>query len=64
MLGGFHAEVALFCLVGQVGREPTMVKSANLQSAAIAARRLKPMVEPAGIEPATLKFSVWRSTLR
>ena len=43
-------------MVGQVGLEPTMVKPADLQSAAIAARRLKPMVEPAGIEPATLKF--------
>ena len=64
MLGGFHKEAALFRLVGQVGLEPTMVKPADLQSAAIAARRLKPMVEPAGIEPATLKFSVWRSALR
>ena len=69
MLGGFHKEVALFRLVGQVGLEPTMVKPADLQSAAIAARRLKPMVEPAGVEPAgvepaTLKFSVWRSALR
>ena len=53
-----------FCMVGQVGLEPTMVKPADLQSAAIAARRLKPMVEPAGIEPATLKLSVWRSALR
>ena len=53
-----------FCVVGQVGLEPTMVKPADLQSAAIAARRLKPMVEPAGIEPATLKFSVWSSALR
>ena len=51
-------------MVGQVGLEPTMVKPADLQSAAIAARRLTHMVEPAGIEPATLKFSVWRSALR
>ena len=43
-------------MVGQVGLEPTMVKPADLQSAAIAARRLTHMVEPAGIEPATLKF--------
>ena len=62
MLGGFHKEAAHFYLVGQVGLEPTMVKPADLQSAAIAARRLKPMVEPAGIEPATPRFSVWRST--
>ena len=40
MLGGFREEVARFCLVGQVGLEPTMVKPADLQSAAIAARRL------------------------
>ena len=64
MLGGFYKEAALFRLVGQVGLEPTMVKPADLQSAAIAARRLTHMVEPAGIEPATLKFSVWRSALR
>ena len=56
MLGDFRTEAALFCLVGQVGLEPTMVKPADLQSAAIAARRLTHMVEPAGIEPATLKF--------
>ena len=49
-------------MVGQVGLEPTMVKPADLQSAAIAARRLTHMVEPAGIEPATPRFSVWRST--
>ena len=29
-----------FCVVGQVGLEPTMVEPADLQSAAIAARRL------------------------
>ena len=40
MLGGFHKEAAQFRLVGQVGLEPTMVKPADLQSAAIAARRL------------------------
>ena len=40
MLGDFRTEAALFCLVGQVGLEPTMVKPADLQSAAIAARRL------------------------
>ena len=51
MLGGFHKEAARFRLVGQVGLEPTMVKPADLQSAAIAARRLTHMVEPAGIEP-------------
>ena len=62
MLGGFHKEAAHFYLVGQVGLEPTMVKPADLQSAAIAARRLTHMVEPAGLEPATPRFSVWRST--
>ena len=62
MLGGFYKEAAPFRLVGQVGLEPTMVKPADLQSAAIAARRLTHMVEPAGIEPATPRFSVWRST--
>ena len=84
--------------MGQVGLEPTMVKPTDLQSAALAARRLthimvlmimvgqvglEPttalstgftvrgdtnytvlthMVEPAGVEPATPRFSVWRST--
>ena len=43
MLGGFHKEAAHFYLVGQVGLEPTMVKAADLQSAAIAARRLTHM---------------------
>ena len=41
MLGGLWA--ARFCLVGQIGLEPTMVKPADLQSAAIAARRLTHM---------------------
>ena len=49
---------------GSVSKLTNEGKPADLQSAAIAARRLKPMVEPAGIEPATLKFSVWRSALR
>ena len=40
MLGGFHKEAARFRLVGQVGLEPTMGNPADLQSAAIAARRL------------------------
>ena len=40
MLGGFHKEAARFRLVGQVGLEPTMGNLADLQSAAIAARRL------------------------
>ena len=40
MLGGFYKEAAPFRLVGQVGLEPTMVKPADLQSAAIATRRL------------------------
>ena len=40
MLGGFYKEAARFRLVCQVGLEPTMVKPADLQSAAIAARRL------------------------
>ena len=35
MLGGFYKEAAPFRLVGQVGREPTMVKPADLQSAAL-----------------------------
>ena len=43
MLGGFHKESARLRLVGQVGLEPTMVKPADLQSAAIAARRLTRM---------------------
>ena len=38
-------------LVGQVGLEPTMVKPADLQSAAIAARRLTHMAEAGGLEP-------------
>ena len=64
MLGGFYKEAALFCLVGQVGLEPTMVKPADLQSAAIAARQLTHMVEPAEVEPAMPRFLVWRSALR
>ena len=43
MLGGLWA--ARFCLVGQIGLEPTMVKLADLQSAAIAARRLTYIAE-------------------
>ena len=35
MLGGFHSEVALFYFVGHVGLEPTMVKPADLLSAAL-----------------------------
>ena len=53
MLGGFHKEAAHFYLVGQVGLEPTMVKPADLQSAAIAARRLTHMAERAELEPDT-----------
>ena len=40
VLGGFYKKAAPFRLVGQVGLEPTMVKPADLQSTAIAARRL------------------------
>ena len=40
-------------LVGQVGLEPTMVKPADLQSAAIAARRLTHMAERAELESDT-----------
>ena len=53
MLGGFHKEAAHFYLVGQVGLEPTMVKPADLQSAAIAARRLTHMPERAELESDT-----------
>ena len=53
MLGGFHKEAAHFYLVGQVGLEPTMVKPADLQSAAIAARRLTYMAERAELESDT-----------
>ena len=53
MLGGFHKEAARFCLVGQVGLEPTMVKPADLQSAAMAARRLTHMAERAELESDT-----------
>ena len=38
-------------MVGQVGLEPTMVKPADLQSAAIAVRRLTHMAEAGGLEP-------------
>ena len=51
MLGGLWA--ARFCLVGQIGLEPTMVKPADLQSAAIAARRLTHMAERAELESDT-----------
>ena len=53
MLGGFRREAAHFYLVGQVGLEPTMVKPADLQSAAIAARRLTHMAERAELESDT-----------
>ena len=43
MLGGFHKEAARFRLVGQVGLEPTIGNLADLQSAALAARRLTRM---------------------
>ena len=55
MLGGFYKEAAHFYLVGQVRLEPTMVKPTDLQSAAIAARRLKPMAERAELESDTLR---------
>ena len=55
MLGGFHKEAAHFYLVGQVGLEPTMVKPADLQSAAIATRRLTHMAERAELESDTLR---------
>ena len=42
-----------FYMVGQVGLEPTMVKPADLQSAAIAARRLTRMAERAELESDT-----------
>ena len=38
-------------MVGQVGFEPTIVKLADLQSAALATRRLTHMVIRAGLEP-------------
>ena len=44
---------ARFCLVGRVGRDPTMVNPADLRSAAIAARRLQPMSERAELESDT-----------
>ena len=45
----------LLLLMGQVGLEPTMVKPADLQSAAIAARRLTHMAERAELESDTLR---------
>ena len=42
-------------MVGQVGLEPTMVKPADLQSAAIAARQLTHMAERAELESDTLR---------
>ena len=45
----------LLLLVGQVGLEPTMVKPADLQSAAIATRRLTHMAERAEFESDTLR---------
>ena len=65
MLGGFHSEVALFCMVGQVGLEPTTTLSIGFTVRGDTNYTvLTHMVEPAGIEPATLKFLVWRSVLR
>ena len=46
----------LLLLVGQVGLEPTMVKPADLQSAAIATRRLTHMAWTEGLEPPTNCF--------
>ena len=40
-------------MVGQVGLEPTMVKPADLQSAAIATKRLTHMAERAELESDT-----------
>ena len=42
-------------VVGQVGLEPTIVKPADLQSAAMAARRLTHMAERAELESDTLR---------
>ena len=65
MLGGFHADVALFRLVGQVGLEPTTTLSTGFTVRGDTNYTvLTHMVEPAGVEPATLKFSVWHSALR
>ena len=65
MLGGFYKEAALFRLVGQVGLEPTPALSTGFTVRGDTNYTvLTHMVEPAGVEPATLKFSVWRSALR
>ena len=59
MLGDFHAEAALFCLVGQVGLEPTTALSTGFTVRGDTNYTvLTHMVEPAGIEPATPRFSV------
>ena len=63
MLGGFREEAALFCLVGQVGLEPTTTLSTGFTVRGDTNYTvLTHMVEPAGVEPATPRFSVWRST--
>ena len=90
MLGGFRTEVALFCLVGQVGLEPTTALSTGftvrgdtnytvlthmawteglepptpcfVDRYSIRLSYVHMVVEPAGIEPATHRFSVYRST--
>ena len=63
MLGGFQAEAALFRLVGQVGLEPTTALSTGFTVRGDTNYTvLTHMVEPAGLEPATPRFSVWRST--
>ena len=65
MLGGFHKEVAPFRLVGQVGLEPPTALSTGFTVRGDTNYTvLTHMVEPAGVKPATLKFSVWRSALR
>ena len=52
-------------LVGQVGLEPTIALSTGFTVRGDTNYTvLTHMVEPAGVEPATLKFSVWRSALR
>ena len=63
MLGGFYKEAALFRLVGQVGLEPTTALSTGFTVRGDTNYTvLTHMVEPAGVEPATPRFSVWRST--
>ena len=65
MLGGFPCGSRPFCLVGQVGLEPTTALSTGFTVRGDTNYTvLTHMVEPAGVEPATLKFSVWRSALR